>query len=67
MAVTIFSGNETPSGGLNHISRANSSFRIDYAGREGKKMETNMKMAWAWAVLLVYAIGYTIGSSFCIA
>ena len=30
-------------------------------------MEANIKMAWAWAVLLVYAIGYTIGSSFCIA
>jgi len=30
-------------------------------------MEAYIKMAWIWAVLLVYAVGYTIGASVCIA
>jgi len=30
-------------------------------------MEMYIKMAWIWAALLVYAIGYTIGGSSCIA
>jgi len=29
-------------------------------------MEAYKKMAWIWAVLLVYAVGYTIGASVCI-
>ena len=30
-------------------------------------METYAKMAWAWVAFLVYAVGYVIGRSSCIA
>ena len=29
-------------------------------------METYIKMGWVWAGFLVYAIGYSIGTSSCI-
>jgi hypothetical protein len=31
-----------------------------------EKYMTYIKMAWIWAALLVYAVGYTIGASTCI-
>jgi hypothetical protein len=66
MAVTIFSGIETSIFGPNLIRQSEQVLSNGFFGREGKKMEAYKKMAWIWAVLLVYAVGYTIGASVCI-